>query len=88
MRAIALLGTLLGALLLIPAAKAQSLVDGTYQSAGDANGKGQCTLSIRSLEQAHKYGDQVFELGSSGQDSQRQRTVSRVAGFASVQGVG
>jgi len=67
MKATTLFGTILGTLLLAPAALAESLVDGVYQSAGDANGKGQCTLIIRSVEQAHKYGDEVFELESSGE---------------------
>lgn len=46
---------------------AESLVDGVYQSAADANGHGQCTLQIRALTQSHKYGDEVFELESSGE---------------------
>lgn len=61
------LGTLtLSALMLNSAAQADSLVDGVYQSAGDSNGAGQCTLIIRSVEQSHKYGDELFELESSG----------------------
>ena len=66
MKATTLIGSIVGALLLTPATLADSLVDGIYRSAGDANGKGQCTLTIQSLEQVHKYGDQVFELESSG----------------------
>ncbi|MBL6747190.1 MAG: hypothetical protein ISP88_14910 [Pseudomonadales bacterium] len=61
------LGTLmLPALMLNSAAQADSLVDGIYQSDGDSNGAGQCTLIIRSVEQSHKYGDELFELESSG----------------------
>jgi len=46
--------------------QAESLIDGMYQSAGNDNGKGKCTLVIKSVEQTHKYGDQLFELESSG----------------------
>ena len=61
------LGTLmLPALMLNSAAQTDSLVDGIYQSDGDSNGAGQCTLIIRSVEQSHKYGDELFELESSG----------------------
>lgn len=47
-------------------AQAESLLDGTYQSAGDSNGNGKCTLVIRSIESDHKYGDELFELESTG----------------------
>lgn len=56
----------LSALMLNSAAQADSLVDGVYQSDGDSSGAGQCTLIIRSVEQSHKYGDELFELESSG----------------------
>ena len=32
------------------AANAESLVDGVYRSPGDANGNGQCTLVIKSVD--------------------------------------
>ncbi|PCI81395.1 MAG: hypothetical protein COB20_01750 [SAR86 cluster bacterium] len=44
----------------------QSLVDGNYVSDGAENGTGKCTLSITSFEQKHKYGDDTFDLESSG----------------------
>ena len=63
---LALGALMLPALMLNSAAQADSLVDGIYQSDGDNNGAGQCTLIIRSVEQSHKYGDELFELESSG----------------------
>lgn len=45
---------------------AQSLVDGKYLSDGTENGTGKCTLSIISLEKEHKYGDDTFDLESTG----------------------
>ena len=44
----------------------QSLVDGNYVSDGAENGTGKCTLSITSFEKEHKYGDDTFDLESSG----------------------
>jgi hypothetical protein len=57
---------MLSALMLNSTAHADSLVDGVYQTDGNSNGAGQCTLIIRSVEQSHKYGDELFELESSG----------------------
>ena len=45
---------------------AQSLVDGKYLSDGAENGTGKCTLSIISFEKEHKYGDDTFDLESTG----------------------
>ncbi len=50
-------------------ASAQSRVDGVYLSTGDANGTGVCTLIIKTLDEPHKYGGDVFELESSGEGS-------------------
>lgn len=44
----------------------QSLVDGSYLSDGAENGTGKCTLTITSFEKAHKYGDETFDLESTG----------------------
>jgi hypothetical protein len=44
----------------------ESLVDGDYVSDGAENGTGKCTLSINSFEKEHKYGDDTFDLESSG----------------------
>ncbi|MBT3530704.1 MAG: hypothetical protein HOF74_04750 [Gammaproteobacteria bacterium] len=54
------------ALLYTPLSQAESLVDGTYQSEGDSNGTGKCTLIIKSITESRKYGDESFELESSG----------------------
>ncbi|MCG8412810.1 MAG: hypothetical protein MI746_01210 [Pseudomonadales bacterium] len=63
---ILLLSSLLTTALLATNTQAESLIDGTYKSAGDDNGNGQCTLIIKSLDESHKYGDEVFELESTG----------------------
>ncbi len=61
-----LVSSFVAAAMLTVSAQAESLVDGVYKSAGDANGNGQCTLVIRSVDEDHKYGDDVFELESTG----------------------
>jgi len=45
----------------------QSLVDGKYLSEGAENGTGKCTLSITSFANEHKYGDETFDLESTGE---------------------
>jgi hypothetical protein len=44
----------------------QSLVDGDYISDGAENGTGKCKLTITSFVKEHKYGDDTFDLESSG----------------------
>lgn len=64
------LGTVLSTgLLLSSLAHSESLVDGVYQSGGDDNGKGKCTLIVKSTDTENKYGDETFELESSGDGS-------------------
>lgn len=50
-----------------PTVLADSLVDGTYFSPAGENGRGSCLLTITSLGQEPKYGDQLFHLESSGE---------------------
>lgn len=64
------LGTALSASLFLSSlAQAESLVDGVYQSGGDDSGKGKCTLIVKSTNTENKYGDETFELESSGDGS-------------------
>lgn len=61
--------TLAAGLLLSSLSHAESLVDGIYQSGGDNQGKGKCTLMLKSTDTTNKYGDETFELESSGDGS-------------------
>jgi len=48
---------------------AESIIDGTYHTAGDGTEGAQatpCALTISSLPESHKYGDALFLLESSG----------------------
>lgn len=69
-------------LLHAPLSVAQSLVDGVYQSDGDANGTGKCTLTIKQIDSPHKYGDDAFELESSGTGSCEWSAVGISKNFA------
>ena len=48
-------------------ANADSLIDGVYHSPSGDNGRGACALTITSLSEETKYGDQLFQLESSGE---------------------
>ncbi len=69
-------------LLLSSSLQAQSLVEGIYQSSGDANGKGKCTLTLTNLDQEHKYGDELFEIESSGDGACEWSAVGLSKSFA------
>lgn len=69
------------------AAQAESLVDGVYKSQGDAKGTGKCTLVIKSIEEAHKYGDEAFELESSGEGSCEWSAIGMSKNFAITGGM-
>lgn len=65
-----ILGAVISTSLLISSvSQAESLVDGVYQSSGDANGNAKCTLTVKSTNIKNKYGDETFELESSGDGS-------------------
>lgn len=49
-----------------PLSQAESVADGVYLSAGDSNGNSRCTLTLRGIDEEHKYGDDAFQLESSG----------------------
>ena len=78
---------LLAATLLAQSASADSLIDGVYQSAGDANGNGQCTLVIKSVDEDHKYGDAVFELESTGDGACEWSAVGMSKSYAITAGL-
>ena len=62
-----LIGTLAAAAALYaPLTLAESLVDGVYISDGATNGTGKCTLTVKSITEDPKYGDETFGLESSG----------------------
>lgn len=54
------------ALFYAPLSQAESIIDGTYLSDGAENGTGKCTLTIKSITGSPKYGDETFELESTG----------------------
>ncbi len=88
MKRLALLSPcLLAGALFTQAASADSLIDGVYRSAGDANGNGQCTLVIKSVDEEHKYGDAVFELESTGDGACEWSAVGMSKSYAITAGL-
>ena len=50
-----------------PLASADSLIDGVYFSPAGENGRGACQLTITSLGDQAKYGDQMYLIESTGE---------------------
>ena len=56
----------LSSLFYLSSSFADSLIDGVYFSPSGENGLGACELTITSLSEEPKYGDQLFKIESSG----------------------
>ena len=72
--------------LLNPTGYAQSLIDGVYSSPSDDNGRGSCQLTITSLGEQTKYGDQLFRLESSGEGACEWSAIGMSKSFAITAG--
>ena len=46
---------------------AQTMIEGTYLSSSGENGRGGCTMEVKSLGKSPKYGDELYALTSSGE---------------------
>jgi len=69
-----------------PAGFAQSLIDGVYSSPSGENGRGSCQLTITSLGEETKYGDQLFRLESSGEGACEWSAIGMSKNFAITAG--
>lgn len=56
-----------GAALLSHAAFAQTMIEGVYLSPSGENGRGGCTVEVKSMGKSPKYGDDVYALVSHGE---------------------
>jgi hypothetical protein len=65
---------------------AQSLIDGVYDSPSGENGRGACQLTISSLGEETKYGDQLFRLESSGEGACEWSAIGMSKNFAITAG--
>lgn len=72
--------------LTVPAGYAQSLIDGVYNSPSGENGRGACQLTISSLGEETKYGDQLFRLESSGEGACEWSAIGMSKNFAITAG--
>ena len=48
-------------------ASAQTMIEGVYLSSSGENGRGACTMEVKSLGKSPKYGDDLYALISSGE---------------------
>ncbi|MDO9476207.1 MAG: hypothetical protein Q7L07_05785 [Pseudohongiella sp.] len=48
-------------------ASAQTMIEGVYLSSSGENGRGGCTMEVKSLGKSPKYGDDLYALISSGE---------------------
>ncbi|MFM1896800.1 MAG: hypothetical protein RLZZ385_1874 [Pseudomonadota bacterium] len=69
-----------------PIATADSLIDGVYFSASGDNGRGACQLTITSLGDEPKYGDQMYMLESSGEGACEWSAIGVSKNFAITAG--
>ncbi len=59
---------LLVAGLIVPAlTQAQTMIEGIYVSPAGDNGRGACTVEVKSMGKSPKYGDELYSLQSAGE---------------------
>ena len=75
------------ALMFAPLSQAESVADGIYLSAGDADGNSKCTLTLRGIDEPHKYGDDAFQLESSGNGACEWSAIGMSKNFAITAGL-
>jgi len=61
---------------------AQTMIEGVYLSPSGENGRGACTLEIRSLGKSPKYGDDIYALISTGEGACEWTAVGLAKNFA------
>ena len=83
---IALITLALSLLFSLSTSFADSLIDGVYFSLSDPNGLGACELTISSLSEEPKYGDQLFQLESSGDGACEWSAIGMSKNFAITAG--
>ena len=67
--------------------QAESVADGVYLSAGDSAGNSQCTLTLKGIDEEHKYGDDAFQLESSGDGACEWSAIGMSKNFAITAGL-
>lgn len=68
-------------------AHAQTMIEGTYLSSAGDNGRGACSLEIRSLGKSPKYGDELYALISSGEGACEWTAVGLAKNFGITAGM-
>lgn len=68
-------------------AHAQTMIEGVYLSPSGDNGRGACTLEIRSMGKSPKYGDELYALISSGEGACEWTAVGLAKNFGITAGM-
>lgn len=66
---------------------AQTMIEGVYLSSSGENGRGGCTMEIKSLGKSPKYGDELYALISSGEGACEWTAVGLAKNFGISAGV-
>jgi hypothetical protein len=66
---------------------AQTMIEGVYTSAAGDNGRGACTLEVKSIGKSPKYGDELYSLQSSGEGSCEWTAVGLAKNFKISAGI-
>jgi hypothetical protein len=61
---------------------AQTMIEGVYLSSSGENGRGGCTMEIKSLGKSPKYGDDLYALTSTGEGACEWTAVGLAKNFA------
>ncbi|MBU2099501.1 MAG: hypothetical protein KKD00_12120 [Gammaproteobacteria bacterium] len=67
--------------------QAQTMIEGVYLSPSGDNGRGACTMEIRSLGKSPKYGDELYALISSGEGACEWTAVGLAKNFGITAGM-
>jgi hypothetical protein len=86
-RIIYTLGAALVAGLSLSSVQAQTLIEGVYTSPAGDNGRGACTLEIKSMGKSPKYGDDLYSLQSTGEGACEWTAIGLAKNFSITGGM-
>jgi len=66
---------------------AQSMIEGVYTSPAGENGRGACTLEVKSIGKSPKYGDELYSLQSTGEGACEWTAIGLAKNFKITAGI-
>jgi hypothetical protein len=78
---------LVSGLLFASTTQAQTMIEGVYASAAGDNGRGACTLEVKSIGKSPKYGDELYSLQSTGEGACEWTAVGLAKNFKISAGI-